>query len=210
MGYDYTSIHLFGGENGAAIRSRLVERLSDALPTPVDASEASRSLVIGPTARWLFLGDTASQTEEGDPPALAAMIELASFVAPTLSIHMSDSACVHLYLRHNGKIVDQFGTGIFPFYPFSSEEEAASYRGSVEKWLPYSLRADAPQTLRDAWDTKHNARGIVRTTAEVLGIHSELAQCGYTTFDEAEEIHYSEWVEDSALNFTEFTELHYA
>ena len=99
--------------------------------------------------------------------------------------------------------------GNFPFYPFNSDEEAASFRGVEERWAPYVVNADGPTKLRSVWDTKHNANGIVQTAAEVLGIHPELAGCGYTIFDEGEEIYFRDWVEDQALLSKPFDEFHF-
>ncbi|MDA1049674.1 MAG: hypothetical protein O3C40_04230 [Planctomycetota bacterium] len=211
MGFDYSSIHVFADSDGPErTRSRIVERLLDVLPgTPVAARDANRSIVVGPTDRWIFVGDTSSATDDGDPVALESLIHELSMVAPTLAIHMSDSACVHLYLRHNGELVDRFGTGIFPFYPFTSAEEAASFRGVEARWAPFAMNDAGPATLRSVWDTKHNANGIVKTTAAVLGIHPELAGCGFTIFDEAEEIYFRDWVQDESLLSRQFDEFHF-
>jgi hypothetical protein len=211
MGYDYSSIHVFAQADGPApTRSRIIDRLKDILPgRPVAAREANRSIVVGPTDRWIFVGDSSGATDDGDPDAHEALIHELSMIAPTLAIHMSDSACVHLYLRHNGELIDKFGTGNFPFYPFNTAEEVASFRGIEDRWAPFTLDATGPASLRNAWDTKYNEDGIVKTTAEVLGIHPELAGCGFSIFDEATEIYFRDWVEDEALLSRQFDEFHF-
>ncbi|MEL6108502.1 MAG: hypothetical protein AAFU85_20955 [Planctomycetota bacterium] len=122
---------------------------------------------------------------------------------------MSDSACVHLYLRHAGELVDKFGTGKFPFYPFDSPEEAAAFRGVEDKWAPFTIDKNGHEALRSVWDTKRNANGIVKATAETLGIHPELAGCGFTIFDESEEIYFRDWIEDRSLLSKPFDEFHF-
>ncbi|EAQ82331.1 hypothetical protein [Blastopirellula marina] len=211
MGYDYTSIHVFADSDAPArTRAHIIAQLPDFVSgQPVPENDANRSVVVGPSDRWIFVGDTCSGTEDGDAAALDRLIHKLSTVAPTLAIHMSDSACVHLYLRHAGELIDKFGTGNFPFYPFNSDEEAASFRGVEGKWAAYALHPDGPSTLRSVWDTRHNANGIVQTTAEVLGIHPELAGCGFTIFDEAEEIYFRDWVEDQSLLSKPFDVFHF-
>ncbi|MGR3277977.1 hypothetical protein ACSYAD_23040 [Acaryochloris marina NIES-2412] len=211
MGYDYTSIHVFANtEEPNRTRARIIQQLPDFVSGCfVPENRANRSIFVGPPDRWIFVGDTFSATEDGDPASLKAFIQELSMIAPTLSIHMSDSACVHLYLRHNGDLVDKFGTGNFPFYLFNSSEEAASFHGVEERWAPFTTETNGPATLRSVWDTKHNANGIVKTTAEVLGIHPELAGCGFTIFDEAEEIYFRDWVEDQSLLSRQFDEFHF-
>lgn len=211
MGYDYSSIHVFaGGSDADATRSRVVERIRDAIPGRLSAEgEANRSVVVGPPGRWIFVGDSASATDGGDPAAFDTLVGELSMVAPVLAIYMSDSACVHLYLHHDRALIDRFGTGKFPFFPFDSEDEAASFRGVEQKWAPFTLDIDGPATLRSVWDTKPNADGIVRATANVLGIDPALAGCGFTVFDEAEEIHYRDWLEEESVLLKGFDEFHF-
>ena len=211
MGYDYSSIHVFSGDNDPElIRGQIINSLPEIITgLPVAKCEANRSIVIGPPSRWIFVGDTSSQTDDGDRKALDRLIKNLSLLAPTLAIHMSDSACVHLYLIHNGDMLDKFGTGIFPFYPFRSEEDVESFKGIEKKWTAYSLEINGAVSLRSIWDTKNNADGIVKTTADILGIHPELAGCGYTIFDEADEIYYRDWIDDKLLLSKEFSEYHF-
>ena len=212
MGYDYGSIHVFVGDiDPDVVRSRVIERIQQTVPgracTLVE--EADRSIVVGPPGRWIFVGDTASGTDDGDPAAFDALAEGLSESAPTLAIRMSDSACVHLYLYHQRELVDRFGTGKFPFYPFDSEDEAASFRGVEQDWAPYALGVEGPEMLRSVWDSKHNANGIVSVTATVLGIDPTLAGCGFTIFDESDEIYYRDWLEDNPVLLNRFDEFHF-
>lgn len=211
MGYDYSSVHVFAdSDDHERTRSRVIKRIHDSLAGQTTSKDdATRSIVVGPSRRWIFVGDTASGTDDGDPAALDALICDLSEIAPTLSIHMSDSACVHLYLRYERTEIDRFGTGIFPFYPFESQEQAASFRGVEQKWRRFCLRDTGPSELRSAWDTKYNADGIVQVTADVLGIETGLAGCGYTIFDEAEEIYYRDWLDDDPVLLDRFDELHF-
>lgn len=211
MGYDYSSIHVFTGDNESkSIRAQIINYLPQIINgLPVPQPQANRSIVIGPPSRWIFVGDTASQTEDGDRNALNKLINKLSNIAPTLAIHMFDSGCVHLYLNHNGEIVDKFGTDISLWEPFQSEEEAKAFKGIEEKWAPYSLDINGVDKLRSIWDKKNNVDCIVKTTANILGIHPELARCGYTIFDEADEIYYRDWIDDKLLLSKEFSEYHF-
>ena len=211
MGYDYTSIHVFSQRDGPlATRSEIIARLPLILSgRAVPPSEANRSVVVGPPSRWVFVGDSSSATEDGDPDALQKLIDGLSMIAPTLAIHMSDSACVHMYLRHHGRLIDKFGTGIFPFYSFRSDEEAAPFQGVVERWAPFTKDTSGPAALRAVWDSQEGAESVVRMTAEVLGIRPELAGCGFTVFDEAEEIHFREWLQDCSVLSEPFEEFHF-
>jgi hypothetical protein len=212
MGYDYSSIHVFAGNlDPNTIRSRVAKRICDVIPGRVSTdAEATRSVVVGPPDRWIFVGDTTSGTDDGDPAAFDSLVCELSTVAPTLSILMSDSACVHLYLRHHREPIDKFGTGKFPFFPFDSENEADSFRGVVQRWSSLTLETDGPNQLRSVWDTKNNADNIVKSTAGILGIYPALAGCGFTIFNESEEIYYRDWLDGDPILFKRFDEYYFA
>ncbi len=211
MGYDYSSIHVFAGAaDPDAVRSRVTDRICESMPGRASVvDEATRSIVVGPPERWLFVGDSASATDDGDPDAFDSLVSELSTIAPTLAIEMSDSACVHLYLHHNRELIDKFGTGKFPFFPFDSEVEAMAFRGIEQKWKPFTLNDDGPGQLRSVWNTKHNADGVVIATAKTLGIYPALAGCGFTIFDEADEIYYRDWLEGDPILLKRFDEFHF-
>jgi hypothetical protein len=211
MGYDYGSIHIFAGtESSERIRSCIMQRICDLIPSRVSTEiESTRSIVVGPPDRWIFVGDTASATEDGDPDGFDLLVKELSAIAPTLAIHMSDSACVHFYLYHQRELIDKFGTGKFPFFPFDSEDEAMSFRGIEQRWQPFTLNVDGPAQLRSVWDANHDADGMVVSTANILGIDPELAGCGFTIFDESEEIYYRDWLEGDPILLKRFDELYF-
>lgn len=72
MGYDFTSIHVFAQIEPIQIRERIINRLVDFVSgSAVTQSAASRSIVVGPPTRWIFVGDSSSgTTEDGDSKAL--------------------------------------------------------------------------------------------------------------------------------------------
>ena len=211
MGYDYGCIHIFAGTaDPNTIRSRVVERIRAATPGRASTEvEANRSIVVGPPDRWIFVGDSASATEYDDPAAFDLLVSELSTVAPTLAVEMSDSACVQLYLYLNRKLLDKFATGKFPFLPFDSKEEAASFRGIEQRWKPFTLNAAGAGELRSAWDKPHDVNGIVTSTASALGIYPPLAGCGFTICDESDEIHYRDWLEDDPILLRRFDEFHF-
>jgi hypothetical protein len=49
-----------------------------------------------PPDRWIFVGDSAGSTEDTDPDPFDSLSNCLSFIAPTLSVKMSDSAILHL------------------------------------------------------------------------------------------------------------------
>lgn len=108
----------------------------------------------------------------------------------------------------DGKLVDKFGNGTFPFTRFRSDEESKPFRGNIEQWKSFLLSPNDSQTLRQIWKQDGYASSIVRETARLFGIHPELMQVGYSIFDEAYEIKYTEWLDDDTINLDLFDEFH--
>jgi hypothetical protein len=213
MGYDFKNHHVFAGDaDAAAIRNAVIDKLADLLGSrSPDESDARRSLVIGPPDRWIFVGDSASMTEDGDPAAFAELGRAMSTIAPVVDVKMSDSAIVHIELFRGGALVDRFGNGTFPVYLFRSEEEAEPFRGTPEKWTPYLTSAASVDALRQAWSQDGIADEILTATVRLLGMNEHLAAIGYSIFDESDEIKYDKWLENEpTVDRKAFLEMHFA
>lgn len=210
MDFDYSNHQVFAGAVDAdGVRATIIDRLRDLFPErSTGERDAIRSIVVGPPGRWVFVGDTAGSTERADPVAFDEMSMLLSRVAPTLSVKMSDSAIVHLLLYREGRLVDRFGNGTFPFSRFRSEEEAAPFRGIITEWSPYLVPGHRPEDLRREWSQEGDATEIMEETARLLGVKSCLMKVGYSIFDEADEIKYSGWLADKPVDLASFEELH--
>lgn len=211
MGFDYSNHHVFAGDGNASSTHDAIVRCIQSLyeRTTNSPDEADRSIVVGPADRWIFVGDSAGSTEDADPDAFDRLSKLLSFIAPTLSVKMSDSAIVHLLLYEQGQLIDKFGNGKFPWFYFQSVEESEPFRGNVQKWTRFLVQNTDADALRDIWMPKGDATSIVVQTAALLGIRQELMQIGYSVFDESDEIKYSEWLEEEARQGLQFDEYHF-
>ena len=211
MGFDYNNLQIFTGNSDPnTVRNAIIARIESISETKVDGDQdAARSIVIGPPGRWIHVGDSAGSTERVDRVAFEALALKLSHVAPTMSVQMSDSAIVHFHLYENGSLVDKFGNGIFPFYRFDSEEASAPFRGDMEKWKLFLRSHESVESLREAWSQDGYADTIVESTAKLFGIHPELIQVGFTTFNEEDEIKYSDWLQDELLGLGQFDEFHF-
>ncbi len=211
MGYDFQNQHVFVGDRDAKIvRSEITEYISTTLATdPCPLSEAERSIVVGPPGRWIFVGDSAGGTENGDAESFDSLSIDLSRIAPTLAIKMSDSAIVHFYLYSNEVIIDKFGNGTFPFYLFRNSAEARPFVGDCKKWAEYMLKPNQLDILRRTWSQDGDATEVLTNTALLFGLHPKLCTTGYTTFDEAEEIKYYDWLPSGAHGKDVFDEFHF-
>lgn len=210
MGFDYGNHHVFVGDRDAQkIRQAIIDCIHSISNRFVaQESEGDRSIVVGAPDRWIFVGDSTSRTEDGDPVAFDKLAIELSKITPTINVLMSDSAVVHLLMYVDGKLVDKFGNGTFPFFRFKSDEESKPFQGDIEKWKSFLLSPNDSQTLRQIWKQDGNTRSIVRETARLFGIHPESIQVGYSIFDEAEEIKYTGWLDDDTINLDLFDEFH--
>src|SRR5262245_18138746 len=140
MGTDFSNHQLFvGAADPARLRADIVAELKrlmsrNGLKEAANEEDASRSFVIGPAERWVFIGDSAGSTETADPDGFDAVSAALSLLSPTVALNMSDTAAVHFSLYRYGKLVDRFGNAAFPFNRFPTPEEAAAYRGQPELW----------------------------------------------------------------------------
>jgi hypothetical protein len=211
MGFDYSNHHVFSGDDSAYATREAVVRCISSLSahTTTTGEDADRSIVVGPPTRWIFVGDSAGSTEDADPSAFDSLSNSLSFIAPTLSVKMSDSAIVHLLLYEHGRLVDKFGNGKFPWFYFQSAEESEPFRGDVARWKRFLLSIDDADALREVWTPRGDACAIVEQTARLFGIHRELMQCGYSVFDESDEIKYSDWLDEETRNGMSFDEYHF-
>ena len=210
MGYDWSNLQVFaGGDNARSVRADIIECLSKAFPCRVtNEEEATRSIVVGPVGRWIFVGDTAGSTERADPIAFDDLAIELSKVSPTMSVKMSDSAVVHFLLHTHGHFVDKFGNGKFPCYRFKSVAEAAPFRGDIDKWAPYLITPELAQDLRAVWSQYGDAGSIVEDTGRLFGVDPHLIDVGYSIFDEADEIKYTDWLAEEPVELHMFDEYH--
>ncbi len=218
MGYDYASRQLFcRGADLSTCRQDAVRLIRGTLLESgyrevAREDEADRSLVVGPPGRWLFIGDTAGTTRTHDWDAFHALTAALSTSSPVAEIEMSDTCVLHLTLYRSGEKVDTFGTGIFPWWLFESEEQAAEYAGHPEQWedlLPPEASVDA---LRAAWAVRTppgDVTEILDTTAALFGWDPELIEVGYTRGGEGIPIRYDQFLDLPDEERIAFTELHF-
>jgi len=215
MGDDFRNRQCYVGDaEGGPLRERIRQTirrtLLDAGYTEVSAeADATRSLVVGPAARWIFVGDTAGSTESAEPDAFAALSAALSTVLPVADVHMSDSAALHLYLYKAGSLVDRYGNAAFPFDRFKTEEEAAGLRGRPELWAELLLDHTSVDRLRSAWVQDWGADSILGKTAALFGWDPELCSLGYTLDEEGLGVKYDEYLEIDDWSRAGFTELHF-
>ena len=217
MGVDVSNHWLFvGGSNPGVVRGAAVDVIRQALAgaglheVPTE-QEALRSIVVAPAGRWLFVGDTAGTTDCADPEAFNALSLALSALGPVVDFNLSDSAVVHIHLSRDGRLVDTFGNGMFPFFPFKDDEQAAPYRGEPEKWADLLATPHRPADLRAVWQCDADAKVVVAETARLLGLHLELVWTGYTCdYDGAPE-KYDEFLLDaSGVDLRTFEEHHFS
>lgn len=210
MGYDYSNHHVFVGKRDAGeVRQAVVDKICSLRGNLTkDECAADRSIVVGPPGRWIFVGDSAGSTETPDPEAFDGLACQLSRIAPTISIKMSDSAIVHILLYADGRLVDKFGNGTFPWFRFTSPDEAQPFRGELENWTHLLVSPTQADALRTAWSHDGDVTSIVERTARLFGMHADLIQTGYSVFDEDIEIKYDEWLCDASVDMTQFDEFH--
>ena len=71
------------------------------------------------------------------------------------------------------------------------------------------MEPDKLDILDRTWVQDNDATTVLTDTAQLFGLHPELCQTGYSTFDEADEIKYIDWLEDEALKRGSFDEFHF-
>jgi hypothetical protein len=216
MGYDYSNHHVFVGDGDAeSIRLAIIGHIKTAFPTrTTNEEDATRCFAVGPAGRWIFVGDTAGSTNTADSIAFADLAIALSNIAPTMSVKVSDSCTVHILLYQNGVLLDTFGNGIFPFFRFASDDEARAFQGDMSVWSPYVMLPYTTQELRQAWNQEGHADVIVQETGKLFSINAQLVKVGYSIFDEALEIKYTDWMKDykewyeKFINLQEFDEFY--
>ena len=211
MGFDYSNHQIFAGDGSAeSIRDAVVNYILSYSGKRVTCEEdADRSFVVGPPDRWIFVGDSTGSTLYADSEAFTAHAIGFSNIAPTVNIWMSDHAVVGFFLYSKGLLVDQFANGRFPVYRFTSEEESKKYQGDMAKWKAFLVQPGAVDVLRKVWSHDGYATSIVKETGRLFCMHPKLVEAGYTVFDEADEIHYSDWLNTKAIDLNAFDEFHF-
>jgi hypothetical protein len=202
MGNDFRNRQCFVGDRAADTSSlRIQQAVIEALQSfgcnkVASEADATRSIVVGPVGRWIFVGDTAGSTEKSDSGAYLALSLALSKVLPVVDINMSDSSAVHMHLYKSGSLVDKFGNAAFPFFKFT-DEEAVEFKGHPELWAEYLLAPNTIDNLRAAWTQNWGADSILARTAKLFGWHPEFAFIGYTLDSEGIGIKYDEcsWLE---------------
>jgi hypothetical protein len=215
MGADFSTHWFFVGNAEAfSIRTAVIAQLrqilrqSDYLEVEKE-EDAERSLVVGPSERWIFIGDSAGSTETADPEGFHNLSQSLSYLGPVIDINMSDSAAVHFYLYRQGRQVDKFGNGAFPFFPFASEAEAKPYRSKPELWADLLRSPDTVNELRPAWVQEWKADAILSATSRLFGWNPVLSYVGYTFDDEGIPMKYDEFLHDSKVELSAFSEYHF-
>jgi hypothetical protein len=215
MGADFSNHQLFvGAADPARLRADIVAELKrfmsrNGLEEAANEEDASRSFVVGPAERWVFVGDSAGSTEGLDSDGFDAVSAALSLLSPTVDLKMSDSSAVHFSLYRFGQLADRFGNAAFPFHRFPTEEEAAAYRGQPELWSDLLLSPGLVPALRVAWVQDWNASEILATSADLFGWNRELLWVGYTFDDEGVPQKYDKFLDFNKVERDAFTELHF-
>jgi hypothetical protein len=173
-------------------------------------TEATRSLVIGPADPWIFVGDTDGNTDSDDGDAAFSRLSIAlSALFPVVSVEMIDSAIVHVLLFKDGSLVDKCGNGMFPWFQFKNDTEAAEFKGNPMLWTECLPPPNTAEDFRAAWTQNRSGNAILRDTANLLGWDPHLAFAGYTVHVDGIGI----FKYDDFLNLKTrqgFTELHFS
>jgi NADH:ubiquinone oxidoreductase subunit len=212
MGFDFQNQHVFVGEQDAElVRAAIVEYVGSTFAgRSCSEDEAERSIVIGPPGRWIFVGDSAGGTENGDAESFDALSKSLSRIAPTLAIKMSDSAIIHFYLYSKESVIDKFGNGKLPMFLFRNSDEASQFAGDCEKWAALLVDPKKIDLLRRTWSQDEDATSLLIDTAQLFGLHPELCKAGYTIFNESDEIKYSDWLKGEYFEQNMFDEFHFS
>jgi hypothetical protein len=221
MGDDFKNRQCYEGSAPQATRIRIEDAIRNSLTgrgysEVRSEDEATRSLVIGPADRWVFVGDSTGSTQDGDPDtedgntlAFTELSRAISQVVPVIDIMMGDSTALHMYLYRNGSLVDKFGNEASSCVKFASKEDAAEYQGHPEHWTQFLLPPHTESDLRKVWvqGWESDARSILSATAALFGWHPEFASVGYTLDEEGLGVKYDEYVSPESSRGC--TELHF-
>lgn len=215
MGDDFSNRQCFTGRSDSAIlRERICHAIRDSLLAAgyeevSTEAEATRSIVVGPAGRWVFVGDTAGSAETADPLAFAALSADLSKALPIIEIQMSDSAAVHIQLYQSGSLVDRYGNAAFPFFRFTTPEELEPFKGKPELWQDFLLAGDSIDQLRAVWVQDWRADEILADSAKLFGWDATLCFFGYTIDVEGIGLKYKESASIEELNLSGFSELYF-
>lgn len=209
MGFDFTSIHVFAGADDT-VRDAVINCIENISENRIDEEKlAGRCIVVGPSEKWVFVGDTAGSTEFYDKNLLSSLLISLSHTSPTVCITMSDSCTINMTLHHNGQEVDKVGDGKLPFYKFENPKEAHEYKIQPKKWINLLGKNLNAKELEKAWTKNKNSYATLRQMTTALGLNINLSQTGYTYFDEADEIKYTLALEDEIAPDS-FNEIYFA
>ena len=195
MGSDYSWLRCWHPAPATpADRDTVLETAAGALRSAGYTEGEGRGLVAGLDGPWVQLGDQARSTEcQGDygPDADVAVTAAVSYLAPTVSFTMSDSAVFQVELWHAGTVVDRHGTMHFRWELFG-DEEVDAWRGDPTAWEALLAPGARPEDLAVAWELKRENSGwtggaashVSGATARALGWDLGLAACGWSHDDE--------------------------
>src|SRR5262249_24343907 len=153
----FSNHHFFVGTRDASqLRAAILHQLKrtfcrEGFTEVVSEHDGDRHVVVGPAARWIFIGDSAGFGDSADSKAFDGLPASLSVLGPVVDICVIDDAAVHFNLYREGRLVDKFGTGRFPFYEFETEDESAPFRGRVELWAEFLRDSNQVGDLRSAW-----------------------------------------------------------
>jgi len=206
--------------------------LAGAWYVPSDECEFGRSIAVGPPTlhipflrwpginwipflhspgtNWIAVLDSTG-TIDDDVDAFRSLTAELSRHWPTVDIEMSDSAALSLSLYNDGELLDEYRNLRPPFYLFSSEEEAARYRGKPDLWAKLFDDSNCADKLRASWRQGRGswADAILSETAAILGWHPYLCQVGYTIDYDGCPVRYQEHYKDDQKALSGIEELHF-
>jgi hypothetical protein len=210
MGLDYHNHHVFCGRTPD--KARVVADVNAALvrlgyTSALDA-QPERSLAFASTGSWIAIFD--SSDNEGEPPDLQPFRDLGvalSAAYPVVSVEVSDSAIVELTLSSGGRVIDRFANGRMPFFRFTSDADAAPFRGAPDSWCSV-LGLSSKGELATAFEQSLTVSNILARVSTALGWNHDLATCGYFVSYDGDPAPYEEHLAPR-VHEVEFEKRHY-
>jgi len=127
---------------------------------------------------------------------------------PVVSIEVSDSAVLVLTLLSGGRVLDRFANGRMPIYLFTSEDEAAPFRGAPATWCSV-LGLSSRRELETAFEQRLWVPDILARFSKALGLNPDIAACGYFVSFDGDPVPYDEYLDARVQEAAGFEEQHY-